>query len=128
MKWARDIEWEQAVEEQARQRGVPLPHFAGAGPGFRCHRAGLLAAIVSRDDYGDGPRWHVSVSHDNRIPNWEELVDAAHDLRPGVPFVVGIPPRSWWMNVHPRVLHLVELHDEALVQQWRHEGLGQTPT
>ena len=60
-----------------------------------------------------------------RIPTWEEVVATAHELRPGIPFVIGIPPRSWWMNIHPHVLHLYETRDPHLVQAWRdqHDSL-----
>lgn len=94
-----------------------------------------LTALVSREPTGpdDRPRWHISVrygdrGYNGRVPTWDELVQTAHELRPGVPFVVGIPPRSWWMNVHPDVLHLWELFDEALLEQWRFERQGHVPT
>lgn len=95
-----------------------------------------LTAFVGREPLGsDGSdwRWHISVRYGNpgtngRVPTWEELVDTAHELRPGVCFVVGIPPRSWWMNVHPDVLHLIETRDEPLIQSFRENALSSTPT
>ena len=93
-----------------------------------------LTCLVGREPYAkDDWRWHISVRYgdpgsDGRIPNWEELVVSAHALRPGVPFVVGIPPRSWWMSVHPHVLHLVETKDEAMIENWRHNARGDRPT
>jgi hypothetical protein len=96
-----------------------------------------LTALVGREPYGDYDepdlRWHISVRSgdpgiDGRVPTWDELVDAAHELRPGVCFVVGIPPRSWWMNVHPHVLHLVETRDRHLVESFREEARGDRPT
>jgi hypothetical protein len=97
-----------------------------------------LTAFVGREPLGfddDDPdmRWHISVRYgdpgvNGRIPTWEEIVQTAHDLRPGVCFVVGIPPRSWWMNVHPHVLHLNETRDENLIQSWRDNALGSVPT
>ena len=91
-------------------------------------------AMLGREPYAeDDWRWHISVRSgelgvNGRVPNWDELVDTAHALRPGVPFVIGIPPRSWWMNVHPNVLHIVETKDEAMIQNWRHNASGQPPT
>jgi hypothetical protein len=82
-------------------------------------------AMVGREPYAEGDwRWHISVRSgdpgiDGRIPSWDELVDTAHALRPGVPFVIGIPPRSYWMNHHPHVLHIVETKDEAMINNWR---------
>ena len=79
-------------------------------------------------------RWHLSVrwadpkTDVGRVPTWEEMVKTCHELRPGVPFVVGIPPQSWWMNVHPHVLHAWETTDKYLLEQWRKERMGQQPT
>jgi hypothetical protein len=39
-----------------------------------------------------------------------------------------VPPRSWWMNVHPDVLHLHETTDEALIEQYRANAMQATPT
>jgi hypothetical protein len=97
------------------------------------HRDGRTA-LMGREPYGpDDMRWHISVRHgevnvDGRIPTWDEMVDTAHALRPGVPFVVGVPPRSWWMNVHPHVLHLIETKDQPLIARWREERMGTPPT
>lgn len=73
-------------------------------------------------------RWHISVSAEGDVPRWADLVAVAHRLRPGVAFVVGVPPRSWWVNLHPNVLHLWEVDDAALLAQWRSEARGDTPT
>jgi hypothetical protein len=51
-----------------------------------------------------------------------------HALRPGVPFVLGIPPRSWWMNIHPHVLHAWETRDWLLIDQWRANRRGDAPS
>jgi hypothetical protein len=88
---------------------------------------------MGREPVGDDMRWHLSVRYgdpgvNGRVPGWDELVQAAHELRPGVVFVVGIPPRSWWINVHPHVLHLYESRDEPLVAAWRDEARGDAPT
>ena len=124
--WERSYAWEhqlhQTLREQGWPEGVELPRGYVSGP---------LAALVAREPVGrngEDPRWHISIQHKDRVPNWDELVDAAHRLRPGVVFAIGIPPRSWWINVHPHVLHLHELHDTALIEQWRFEGQGHTPT
>jgi hypothetical protein len=97
------------------------------------HRDGRTA-LVGREPVAEGDwRWHISLRHgdpgrDGRIPTWEECVATAHELRPGVVFVIGVPPRSWWINVHPHVLHLHETRDMPLVEQWRHEARGDRPT
>lgn len=90
---------------------------------------GHVRALVGREVWRDGTtRWHISASCEDRVPNWEELVMAAHDLRPGVPFCMGVPPRLWWMNVHPNVLHLWETRDDGLIEEWRANAQGHAPS
>lgn len=119
--WTRDHKWERAITDALGDR------WKGEPP--RCWRKGFLSAMQSRDEIADGDlRWHISIQHRDRIPNWEELVEAAHELRPGIVFVIAVPPRSWWINVHPNVMHLHEIRDEPLIEQWRLEGRGDRPT
>lgn len=93
---------------------------------------GNVLAIVGHEPAGDrldGPlRWHISVSARGRVPSWEELVRAAHDLRPGVCFTLGLPPKSWWLNAHPDVLHLWETDDPWLIEEYRINGRGDEPS
>lgn len=93
-------------------------------------RRGDLLAIVNRHPFGttDDVRWHISVSGAGRLATWDEMVHAAHHLRPGVPFCIGIPPQTWWMNHHPYVLHLWQTKDEGLVSEWRLNARGDRPT
>jgi hypothetical protein len=89
------------------------------------------SVIVSRDPLnGDitDLRWHVSIAGERDVPRWADLAAIAHEVRPGVPFAIGIPPRSWWMNVHEHCLHLWEVKDENLLAQWQAERMGHIPT
>jgi hypothetical protein len=126
------------------QQTMPPPKFAELwaqqSPGVPAPAAyqnpnGLTAFLgrepVDEDD--EDIRWHISVRYgdpgaDGRIPTWEECVATAHELRPGVAFVIGIPPRSWWMNVHPHVLHLYETRDPHLIATWRGQRMAHTPS
>jgi hypothetical protein len=111
-------------EEKATWARIPR-----AGPEPRRYLNGDLFALMAREPLrGSRPRWHISVSRPTRLPTWDELVEAAHALRPGVPFAIGVPPRSWWINVHPHCLHLWELDDSALIAQWRSEARGDEPS
>lgn len=96
------------------------------------YSGGGYFALVGREHCGGTQtsplRWHVSLQGPGRTPTWEELVEAAHFLRPGVGFVVSVPPRNLWMNVHPHVLHLWETGDEALIAEWHANARGNTPT
>ena len=103
-----------------QMRGVPAP---------AAYECGELMALVGREPLGeDDRRWHISISRPDRVPSWDEMVSAVHELRPGVVFAIGIPPRSWWINVHEHTLHLWELHDDALVDQWRSERMNHVPS
>jgi hypothetical protein len=130
MKWTRDFEGERLVRVVfVQQHGWPeqlartLTAYNGEG-GF--------AAFVNREHAGGRDtaplRWHVSVKGPGRPPTWDELVASVHALRPGVCFVVGIPPRSWWMNVHPDVLHAWETTDEQIVEEFHVNARGDRPT
>ena len=107
MAWKRDRAGEAAMLVAARGAGLPEDQeWPGVAP-QAYSKGDLLFALVSRDEIAkDDQRWHISLRHKSRIPTWEELVMAGHELRPGVVFVIGLPPKSWWINVHPHVLHL----------------------
>jgi hypothetical protein len=127
-----------AAREMQRTRGgllVPRGSVIGteadwervASPGygelFR-HRAKSLAAIRSRDAVpGTAGRWHLSVSHRDRVPTWGELGFARDCLLPAdVWLMVAHPPRRYWINYDRRVLHLWEFSDPALIALFREEG------
>ncbi len=85
--------------------------------------------LTSRDEIEPGDaRWHLSISGEHNVPPWNVMVAIAHAARPGVCFVIGVPPRSWWLNAHPHVLHLWELKDAALLGQWKAEAQGHEPS
>lgn len=94
--------------------------------------------FVSRDNIsGDNKipdeRWHVSITPfdnptDEFIPTWQHVTVICHSVRPGVPMVIGIPPRSWWINIHPYCIHVVETKDANLIDQWRVERRSDTPS
>lgn len=92
----------------------PLPegwrcHYPGAdGPGAFKHEGRKLAAICSIATEADGKKWaHLSVSHRDRLPTWEELARVKEDfLGTHTKAVQILPPRAEWVNIHPNVLHL----------------------
>lgn len=116
-------------------RQIPLPkamldQWTGTEFGApRMYQQGGVRALVGRERWTDGTaRWHISVSTETRVPTWAELSTAAHELRPGVPFCMGVPPKSWWVNIHPNVLHLWETNDPGLLEEWRQNARGDTPS
>ena len=61
-----------------------------------------LKVLVS-NDHG---RWHMSISRDDRIPNWHEIKSARERFLPiGKHFVMALPPPQHYVNVHPFTLH-----------------------
>jgi hypothetical protein len=121
-----------------RKRPAALPEIIRAAmPEARCWELKIdgetYRAIVNRENIAaerDVPdeRWHVSVSNETHLPPWAVFAEVIHELRPGVPFCLPIPPKSWWVNVHEFVLHAHEVKDENLVSQWRFESRGERPT
>jgi len=106
-----------------------MQRWRGVAPRFFRNPERHLEAALSRDELAPGDlRWHISVRHLTRVPEWDEVALAGHELRPGVVFCIGVPPRSWWLNLHQHVLHLYELKDEQLIRQWQFERLGMEPT
>lgn len=67
-------------------------------------------------------RWHLSIAGRDNVPSWRALTEIAHKVRPGVTLVLGVPPRQFWLNIHPHVLHLWSTKDENLEAQWVFEG------
>lgn len=89
----------------------------------------IFKYIVSIDEITPGDkRWHVSVSGQDRVPHWNEFVAVVHHLRPGVVFCVPMPPASMWINSQHYTLHVWEIKDTNLIDQWQFEGKGDTPT
>lgn len=85
-----------------------------------------IAPLDGVPDY----RWHLSIggSSVERVPAWNEFVAIAHRVRPGVPFAIPLPPRSWWLNENEYVLHAWETHDANLVEHWRANPRPSEPT
>jgi hypothetical protein len=128
MRWKRHHEHEAAVRRLWESRGAgeftPKVFY-----GYDLTGREVLHALVGREPVAPGDdRWHISLSAAGRVPTWDELANAAHELRPGVAFVAGVPPRSWWINIHEHVLHLWETTDANLLAQWRSERRGDTQT
>lgn len=99
------------------------------------HEGRTFSAFLTRDDVTTGTnrlpdwRWHLSIAgRDHKVPGWDTIAAVAHELRPGVPMVLGVPPKSWWINVHPGTLHLYETKDENMIASWRAQRRGDRPT
>ena len=88
----------------------------------RCFRrtahGGVLFVIITRDEAKTPGGvltylWHLSISHPNRHPIWEEIAEARYDLLPdNVTMAMVLPPRGEYVNVHKHCFHLHELHEK----------------
>lgn len=99
------------------------------------HEGRTFSALLTRDDTTAGSnvlpdwRWHLSIAgRDMDVPGWSTIAAVAHELRPGVPMVLGVPPKSWWINVHPGTLHVWETKDENLIASWRAQRRSDDPS
>lgn len=117
----KEIQAEEQLRRQWERFGIEEQHW----PRIYTNSRGLRV-LISRDlglNEAD-PRWHISVSYSDHIPDWEEMVQIAHNLRPGVFFVIGVPPENMWMSAHPYALHLWETTDEGLIAEWKRNARG----
>jgi hypothetical protein len=76
----------------------------------RITKYGELVVIVTKDN----GYWHLSVSHRNRYPTWDEIKDVRYKFLPNE-ITVGLllPPKEEYVNVHPNCFHLWEVRCEG---------------
>ena len=95
----------------------PLSH-----PGFETleaqwwttgHREGLTVCISIDDTAKFGPMFHMSISHRSRYPSWDEIHEARDAFLPAFrEFMMVLPRRGEYVNVHPNCFHLHEVPEE----------------
>jgi hypothetical protein len=83
------------------------------GPRFvysKAYTKNGLRIMVTREQMGGPLRWHMSISHSNRYPVWDEIKEARYALIPDqVTMGMLLPPRSEYVNLHPNCFHLHEI-------------------
>lgn len=66
--------------------------------------------------------WHLSISHLERYPTWEEIKQSRYDLLPrDRNFVMVLPPPGEYVNVHPNCFHLHELNESKMKREIKRE-------
>lgn len=56
--------------------------------------------------------WHLSISHPERYPTWDEVADARYELVPAeVTMAMLLPPPEQYLNEHPYCFHLWQIDD-----------------
>lgn len=72
---------------------------------------GQVNVLIGRED----GRWHLSISTPTRYPTWDEIADARYDLLPdALEMAMILPPKAHYVNHHPYVFHLWEMHDPEM--------------
>lgn len=86
---------------------------------MRMGTIGQCQVIAAEED----GRWHLSISHPWRLPSWDEI-NAARDacIPPQIWLCQPMPPKQFWVNLHPYCLHLWEVRDRDLIAQWATDG------
>lgn len=57
-----------------------------------------------------GEGWHLSISHLQRYPTWDEVAEARYALIPDdVTVAMLLPPRAEYVNLHSNCFHLYEI-------------------
>lgn len=74
-------------------------------------RHNSIRVLCQVENHHDGKWKHVSISHRDRLPTWDELL-MVKDAFFGDTFVIQIlPPKKNYVNVHPNCLHLWQYQD-----------------
>ncbi|SFU39659.1 DUF7694 domain-containing protein [Alicyclobacillus macrosporangiidus] len=78
-------------------------------PGCKAYRFGECTVLVERHRKIG---WHMSISHPNRYPTWDEIRDARYELVPDdVTMAMLLPPRREYVNLHQNCFHLHEIKE-----------------
>jgi hypothetical protein len=108
-----------------RLRELRVPKPTAQLPGW--HRAYLSSSgchvIVGQEPAKAAPAdvwlppealdlWHLSISHQNRYPSWDEISDARYELVPDwATMALLLPPRGEYVNAHVHCFHLWQIDD-----------------
>jgi hypothetical protein len=82
--------------------------------GAKAYRLGECSVLASRDDAKERGivvrRWHLSISHPIRYPQWDEIREARYRLVPdNVTMAMLLPPKAEYVNVDENCFHLYEI-------------------
>lgn len=89
------------------------------------YRMGKLTVFCGPEAAAGESRWHLSVAHPDRLPEWEEIKYLRRRLLPEDKFFcLPWPPEEFWLNVHNYCLHLWEIRDPWLIEQMKADGSG----
>jgi hypothetical protein len=92
---------------------LPVP---GCGKtSVKVFRKGPLFVMVGLEE----DRWHLSISHKDRYPVWDEITEARYSLLPNnITFAQLLPPKQEYVNLHPNTFHLWEIRDPLIMGRY----------
>lgn len=104
--WERTRELENLLIEKH-------PYMANQMVRLRVFAKDDLRIIATSELQKDGERRrHISISHPDRYPTWEEIKDARYNMMgAGVMVAQLLPPLTDYINIHPNCFHLYEIID-----------------
>lgn len=75
----------------------------------RVFQNGNLRVLVSTD----AGYLHLSISHKERYPTWDEIKSAREEFLPmDKTFAIYFPPSDEYVNIHPNCFHLYEVKEK----------------
>jgi hypothetical protein len=105
------------VEREGEIEELPIPAHVERllEPGTRRFRVGECTVLISQHPEADPEpklrgKWHLSISHVERDPTWDEIATARYALVPDHCLMVQVlPPREEYLNMHEHCFHLWEI-------------------
>ena len=96
--------------------------------GTRAYEFGECFVMVGRELIESGNyQWHLSISHPDRYPTWDEIRDARYRFVPDhVTMVMFLFPRAVYVNTYENCFHLWESNEkQVLTERKVEEGSNQ---
>jgi hypothetical protein len=88
-----------------------LSAMGGIQPGTRRFKMGRVLILLSPPVVEEEMGWHMSISHPERYPSWDEIAKAWYDLVPEADKREGVmilPKREDYVNIHNFCFHIHE--------------------
>ncbi|MGI6648121.1 MAG: DUF7694 domain-containing protein [Bacillota bacterium] len=101
------------------QREYKIRKVKSSIMGTRAYEFGECFVMVGREDIGSGNyQWHLSISHPNRYPTWDEIRDARDRFVPDhVTMVMFLLSRADYVNTYENCFHLWELDEKRALTE-----------
>lgn len=92
-----------------RDKNVEIPDFLKKTDTKVYYSDTGCKILVSKES----SKWHLSISHEDRQPTYEELKEARYKLCPDNIYMAQIfPPKSQFINIHKNCFHLYQIEGD----------------